>query len=614
MKLSKLFFGVAAAAMFAACSSDDIVAEQPQAQWNADGTGYIALNIGMPSTPVNRAGNNTYGDGLSKEYDVHNGVLLLFAGEKESNATLYAAYDLADTHFGMVGTADDNVTSDKLLVQQIKRPVGNPAYIGAFVVLNTNNNFLVDGTHHTLTAPSGVTTLASLQEKMREDIGKGDPIFAPNEFIGNGFMMTNAPLYSVTGGAAGTLQVLAEVDQAKIMGSKNLASQKANCAATVYVERAVAKVTMHEYTDVAVTTVTTPGQTNFTWTLNSWALDNVNSKSFLTRNTAEFDTWVPLKSYGTGITDYRFVGGTSVAHTGSAVGADGIVPLYRTYWAKDPNYSSDVLGTDLNTNSADVVGRYSATFGENHPQYCAENTFDVKHQNWENTTRVLLKTTMVPDGTANGTYYGRPGDEGFLSLANLKTIAYNTALEDLKGQPGYGNLAPGSITLNDVTLGVDGKLTVKLAGLAGTDPTSTALAATYTAGVVYEPADLGVSYYAGGVVYYQARIRHFDDTQTPWNVESPNNEWLAGYRPASGDTETIYPKATDNRANANYLGRWGVLRNNWYDLEITKITKLGYADPSELVLDDTPDDNLESWISLDVNILSWTKRTTSIEL
>lgn len=612
MKLSKLFFGVAAAAMFAACSSDDIVAEQPQPQWNEDGTGYIALNVTMPTAPVSRAytGNDNYGDGLSKEYDVKNGVLLLFAGEKEGNATLYAAYDLQDTNFGMVGSEDDNVTSDKLIVQQIKRPDFEADYIGAFVVLNTNNNFIVNGSTHNLTSPSGVTTLASLQDKMRTDVGSGDPSFVPNEFIGNGFMMTNAPLYTTTGGVVGNLQVLAEVNQDKIMGSKNLASQKANCAANVYVERAVAKVTMHEgYVNVPVTTVTTPGQTNFTWTLNSWALDNTNRKSFLTRNTAGFGDWVQLKSLGGGVADYRFVGGVSVQHGGSSVGADGVTPLYRTYWAKDPNYSSDEVGTDFNINTAD--DHYSTYFGEKYPQYCAENTFDVEHMDWQNTTRVLLKTTMVPDATTKGTLYGRPGDEGFLTEDNVAIIAYNTALEELKGKPGFGGLQPGTITLASWTSNATtGNITVKLAGLVGTDAASNALATTYTDGVSYTPAQLGLSYYKGGVVYYQTRIRHFDDTQTPWNVDAPNNEWLAGFKPASGSTLSIYPKANDERADANYLGRWGVLRNNWYDIEITKVTKLGYADPNQLILDTTPDDNIESWISVDVNILSWTKRTT----
>lgn len=618
MKLSKLFFGVAAAAMFAACSSDDIVvAEKPQAQWNEDGTGYIALNVAMPVAKATRA-NDVFDDGLTNEYDVKNGVLLLFAGDDEPGAKLYAAYDLTATNFGTVGTSTDNVTSDRLIVQKIDRPATPAAYLGAFVVLNTNNNFIVDPATHKLTAPTSITTLESLLGATKDEIGKGQPDFKPVEFIDNGFMMTNAPLYTAVGGTtlpAGNIQVLAEVDQSKIKGTKNEASQVANCAANIYVERAVAKVTMHKVTDKAVTTVSTPGQTNFTWTLDSWALDNTNKISFLTRNSKNFEKWDELKSVAS--TDYRFVGGTPIAgastqHTGSSVGAGDTRDLYRTYWAEDPNYT--VATPSLNVNIASDT-HYAETFGNEHPQYCAENTFAVKYQDWNNTTRVLLKTTMKPDATAKGTLYGRPGDEGFLDETNVGYIAETHALKDIEGRIGYSELGVGGIQLDHFTSDpATGEITVFLKGDAldhPTGPAGTTLANELkTTGVKYLPSALELSYYKGGVVYYQARIRHFDDSQTPWN----KTEYMAGYAPANGGTTTIYPDATDSRQDKNYLGRWGVLRNNWYDLQIDKVTKLGYATPGELVLDNTPDDDIESWISLDVNILSWAKRTNTIDL
>lgn len=626
MKLSKLFFGLATAAMFAACSSDDIVvAEQPQAQWNEDGTGYIALNIGMPTPKASRAAtaNINEDDGLSSEYDVKNGVLLLFAGADEEHAECYAAYDLTDTNFGLVGSTTDGVTSDKLIVQKIDKPATPATYMGAFVVLNTNENFKVDASTHKLTTPASITTIASLHDAQKTGIGTAQADFRPVEFIGNGFMMTNAPLYTKVGGTttpAGNLQFLAKIDQSKIMGTKNEASKKDNCAATVYVERAVAKVTMHAVTDKAVTSVTTPGQTNFKWTLNSWALDNTNKESYLTRNTTNFNQWEGLKSFQTSIDDYRFVGSTTVAHAGSSVGADGTVNLYRTYWAQDPNYSTVEVPGYFNTKTANDT-HYSAQFGNDYPQYCAENTFNVEHQNWQNTTRVLLKTTMTPATSTtpgkSGTFFGRPGDEGFLDEDNVAIIVYNHALEALKGMTGYGELGAGNIEFDSYTFNTTtGEITVKLKGTALDNATGAgvALAATAKAGLTYLPADLGISYYKGGVVYYQARIRHFDDTQTPWN----DAEFKTGFAPASGSTLTIYPDADDSRRNANYLGRWGVLRNNWYDLNIDKVTKLGYATPQELEITaetgKTPDDNIENWISLDVNILSWTKRTNNMDL
>lgn len=81
-----------------------------------------------------------------------------------------------------------------------------------------------------------------------------------------------------------------------------------------------------------------------------------------------------------------------------------------------------------------------------------------------------------------------------------------------------------------------------------------------------------VSYYKGGVAYYPVMIRHFDEDQTPWTAE--------------GKTES-YPD-TDGKAEANWLGRYGVLRNNWYEINVTGIKSIGSADVPDV--DGTPDD------------------------
>lgn len=97
-----------------------------------------------------------------------------------------------------------------------------------------------------------------------------------------------------------------------------------------------------------------------------------------------------------------------------------------------------------------------------------------------------------------------------------------------------------------------------------------------------------VSCYANGVAYYPVMIRHFDDNQTPWrNVEYGGNE-------------------------NNFLGRYGVLRNNWYEINVTGIRDIGYADVPEVY--GTPDDPMESYISVEINVLSWAKRSQNVGL
>ena len=85
---------------------------------------------------------------------------------------------------------------------------------------------------------------------------------------------------------------------------------------------------------------------------------------------------------------------------------------------------------------------------------------------------------------------------------------------------------------------------------------------------------------------------------TPWNVNNTQNTPTTGVVYKGGD--------------AAFLGRYGVLRNNWYNLSITGVNKIGTPDIN--VPDNTPDDNLDSYISVKINVLSWAKRQQDVTL
>lgn len=618
MKLSKIFFGLATAAMFAACSSDELVQEQGQPQWDADGNGYMAFSVSMPQTPASRA-NDVFDDGLPEEFKVKDVILALFKGTTEANATCVSAYVVDQKDFGSVGNATDNVSSDRLIVQKITNPgASDTEKVFAFVILNNNGIFGVDASENlTIKGTAFSGNLAALQAKEYATLYTPSVLDnSASAFHTTGFMMANAPLYTKPGGTtspfvAGDVQVLAPVDKNAIKSTKAEAS--ATVAATVYVERAVAKVTMRKEGagDGKSHTASAANMADFTWEANSWKLDNTNKKSFLVRNTADFGTWAALKSYG--VANARFVGSKSVAHTGSSLGADGSIALYRTYFAKDPNYTGSLTPADEYNRAATAVG-LSEDFGLKKPQYCAENTFDVDHQIWDHTTRVIVKTTL----TSAGSYYGRPGDDGFLTEAAVKTLAYNRVLAALEGEADIAHLT-GTATMASAVITTDAdEITVKIGGMAsdGTSEGDALIAQYATTGVKVHAADLGegIKYYAKGVSYYQSRIKHFGDDLTPWNKakDDPMQEWETGHQPKAGGVAEIYPDGSDSRQDANYLGRWGMLRNNWYDLNINSINKLGYPTPGELTYGTTTDDEIESWISVDVNILSWARREQNI--
>lgn len=102
------------------------------------------------------------------------------------------------------------------------------------------------------------------------------------------------------------------------------------------------------------------------------------------------------------------------------------------------------------------------------------------------------------------------------------------------------------------------------------------------------------------MAYYAVRIKHFGDTDTPWNKEGQNV--------TAGNNSKIYPGANDGW----FLGRYGVVRNNWYDISVNKIQTLGDATIPAFTTD--PDDVLENYISVSINVLSWSKHTQDADL
>lgn len=109
--------------------------------------------------------------------------------------------------------------------------------------------------------------------------------------------------------------------------------------------------------------------------------------------------------------------------------------------------------------------------------------------------------------------------------------------------------------------------------------------------------------YKGDVAYYAVRIKHFGDTDTPWNKE--------GQGVTAGGNSNIYNTSSTDSENW-FLGRYGVVRNNWYDISVNKIQTLGDATIPAFTND--PDDVLENYISVSINVLSWSKHTQGADL
>lgn len=578
MKKVKLFSFALAALMLGACSSEDGIDNGGQGTVAPGEKGYISLAINLPTTPSTRA-NDDFDDGLEAEYKVNDATLLIFNGTDEGTAVFSGAYDLGSMTPTSVG---GNITASYNVTQDITKPGAGNVY--ALVVVNKGNVLTNDG-EWKLKGESLTGKTFDYFRTTAQTLTASELASVTSDAEGS-FFMTNAPLYTKPGGVTdpngGNAVTLTKINTENIYSTQ--AEAEDNPAASIYVERAVAKVTV-------TNSNTGSAGSSLTYAITGWTLDVTNTKSYIVRNVNGADWW----SYKAATSnDYRFVGSAAVA-----------AGLYRTYWAYDPNYASLVEG-DF-TKLEGTTPASLTEVGKN--AYCLENTFNVANMNQNQTTRVIVAAKLTMAGAEeSGDFYILDNDKNtiFTKENAVKAIkaeyltnpAVVAALQDPttglnEGQSiGEADLTVnfdskettgGDLTVTEITISDDRKGDFKggeIPAVLKADGNNDIIAAVN--------AGKKVSYYKGGIAYYPVLIRHFDESQTPWN----NAEYK-------------------NNGN-DYLGRYGVLRNNWYNIDVTAIKTIGSADVPDVY--GTPDDPMESWISVEINVLSWAKRSQSVDL
>ena len=256
--------------------------------------------------------------------------------------------------------------------------------------------------------------------------------------------------------------------------------------------------------------------------------------------------------------------------------------------------------------------------GANNPGYCLENTFDVANMINNRTTQVVVKAKLtLGSGLAenDGSFYVLNGNtstiykkDGVVAtvqgrIADWLQANWDTYFDADRTIQGTAI----DVVLSNATTDEGGVITITSAKLAQDDLGDLGFKdgqslTTLNAGIAEQVAALNaengleISYYKGGYAYYPILIKHFGDDQTPWTEEASNTS--GAY---AGDA-----------ANANWLGRYGVLRNNWYDITVTGIKNIGSPSVPDITGD--TDDPESRYIAVSINVLSWTKRTQSADL
>ena len=604
MNKKSLFVLGFSAALLAGCSSDNVVPNGGDGDLSGDA--YVGLSISLPTSNASRAANGNDGQGIgydtgtADEYNVEDLTVVFFT--KPAGATSYEDYTIqksvsfSKSHLTWATPpAGTGITTYATLpVQKVDKDV-----CAALVLINPESVSLplAVGTKY-----SALNKELSIQntEKLTDKAG----------FEGKYFFMSNSPL------SDGTVLVDVKPNTRKEFAESN--------PRPVYVERAVAKVELVKGDDFTTNgtawdyTITKSGEDpsatlykNDKVSFTNWALDVTNKKEF------------PIRKYNTEWNAYQHTENSSTYHyfyanqtqlQGNEYVGNVDKFAFRTYWAIDPNYDGQsvtyttvtdpiVGSTTENVNKTASPAKDNFNYATEadvnvslaKAQYCPENTFDVTNMKQGETTRVLLKAVYTPQtNLAEGVQKSdiTSGNSWYL-LGESNKVNTETSLKAVVEKALNEGVADADrITITSVNI------------TAGKHQPAKAMFEATKNGASYTLSDddvakltnrIGcITAYVNGVCYYVARIQHFGNTYTPWSTD---------------DNYTDVAKITTMRPK--YLGRYGVLRNNWYKLTVNSV-----AAPGSPIVPEIPNENDDEesyYLQTTVQIMDWAVRGQKLD-
>lgn len=618
MKKKLYFLSMLAAGLTLAGCNDDL-GDGPGNPDQQIGNAYVKVTLNLPTATgaTTRAANDDYDDGESNEYAVNKAALIFFAGTSETDAKATRVASLEADGWNN-DLDDDAITSFKEFVVEVEKPASGQKLF-ALAVLNAtvewnNTNATING-----------KTISTLKDLMTKDDNASLSTYASGT---NGFLMLNAPLANTiaanTPGAtisAGDLTTLVELT----------IFDDANDAATlpadeIYVERAVAKVTVAkgskwtEETDGSYSMTVDNGgaYANDKAILKGWYLNITNKTTKLGHDIygltgdalgTEYVKWASYANATSSNNNQRFYSATNPR---------------RAYWGIDCNYDKSYSGENFLTQAEadfNIVGKSQSydlipadlkpsdglLYGQEDEDgeliypavYCFENTMNYDKQAQIQTTGIVFVMQYMFDPTRGvETFFTLPTadkNQSTLPIYTMETVSgestsladkandllksssvkFNVALKD-----GAGSLSSGYYR------GADGmrQIFTKEGGTELSDEEALQL---------YDVIGEVALYQNGTTYYYASRIQHFGKEYC--NIADPANVELKDY-------------------NASHLGRYGVLRNNWYEIDVTGISGPGSPVPPVPTDPEDPDDGTAGYIKANINILSWAKREQDVEL
>ena len=593
-------------------------------RFNAEGKAWMTLQIPLGNQTMTRT---AFDDGSDDEWKVKDVYILIFAGSSEATAKFASAYKVENP--GLAPSAYEQITRTvTFTINDANINTGDRLYV--FALLNNNASAITTSSFPATSVTfanggSSVTLTGGLS--LASDLNS---IKIANLKDSEGyFLMTNATLADEASTSAG-LSTLVEVPATYFFSTQ--ADAEANPAGHINVERLAAKTTVES----GISTYYILGNSYATFVSGDleWAIDNYNTSSYAYRH-------LSAVSYP------RFVETSAI---------ESHYPLrYRTYWGEDANYAgnSGLTYVDHSAYNADNSAISWSSLGSGYPQYCAENTFDVSHQQDDCSTSVLVRlqlnaggdfyttsvtgqdiifqppsTPLTEEGTsASSSFVRTRSSQVTYDGTNIATIddylrtwlmqqssALRQWVRDYAGnEPRHitiavsGNaatgLATGTIgqTAQESTSAGYAKFATEIDAYSGTD------GKTLQAYLQALLNSLTIRFYDDGYCYYRVLIRHFGNTETPWrSVPAMNGSGTDEAYKFDYTTGTAFTGTTDEITAAKslaYLGRYGMVRNNWYNISINSVTHVG--SPIIPALTQDADDQVEQLLNATLRISGW---------
>ena len=599
MTIRSLLLAASVAALLAGCAKED---DSPQ-----EGTGGTTtvpagttgtMNVSLKYAIETRA-DQEYDDGEDSESRAQDLTIYFFGEDKKYLGSSYVS-DLSQED----DSKDNNVTSTITvdvptnIVQTLYESSDKEATMYVVAVLN-KGTFTPQ-----ITAGENYNVFNAACQIALADAAKTD-----------NFMMTSSNYLKDISGTQQTEMALTPITN-KNVGLKSDDQTTSPDPVTIAVERVVAKVTVQD-------TETRPTD-GATWTILGWGLNVTNKTFYPVKNfggdqfldllASKYNTWQPNTS------NKPWNNPTDM----------------RSHWAVDPNYAAGQatitdMPNDFNEfsfsdpSSAEVKGAL----------YCFENTTVETMQQRNATTSAVIVAQFYPKDFKEADKAGSwiKWNDAAYSKENDYATFVEKVVEDVDGD-NQVITKYYKLDTNGTTTGNDGK---KYSPLSEED-----FICTYTTEgkekiifgkknttIGYKDAELQVALKDSEIKLYTITDDQASEaTSAPVEInkaiakaltDNPPTVYYEGYCyyvvPIRHFAKGEVADYTGGEYQSNHLGRYGIVRNNYYQITINDITQ-----PGEPITDPTvdpstdKDDETNYWINVSIKVLSWKVRTQDVIL